>query len=216
MFRPVAQAVPPAAETVHSERAWVGLGANLGDPLAALQQALRALAATPGVTLRAASSPWRSAPVDAGGPDFVNAVAALDTTLAPLTLLRVLQALEQAQGRERPYPNAPRTLDLDLLLHGQQVLGTHELTLPHPRLHERAFVLEPLAEIAPGLVLPGRGVLAPWRAAAAGQPLQRLPRPPGWPSGGPPEVPPEVPAACAPDVSGADPVAGAPRERGAG
>jgi len=133
-------------------RAYVGLGANLGaDLLATLTEAARALAALPGSHLTALSSAWRSAPVDAGGPDFLNAVAALDTTLPPLELLDALQAIEQAHGRERPYRHAPRTLDLDLLLHGDQVVDTPRLTLPHPRLGERAFVLRPLLEIAPEL-----------------------------------------------------------------
>jgi 2-amino-4-hydroxy-6-hydroxymethyldihydropteridine diphosphokinase len=136
-----------------SSRAYVGLGANLGaDLLATLAQAAQALAALPGTRLVALSSAWRSAPVDAGGPDFLNAVAALDTTLSPLELLDGLQTIEQAHGRERPYRNAPRTLDLDLLLYGDEVLDTPRLTLPHPRLGERAFVLRPLLEIAPELL----------------------------------------------------------------
>ncbi len=155
-------------------RAWVGLGANLGDPRATLAAAFEALAALPQTTLAARSSCWRSAPVDAAGPDFVNAVAALDTRLGPTALLDALQALEAAHGRTRPYRHAPRTLDLDLLLHGDTVMQTPRLTLPHPRLHLRAFVLEPLAELAPGLQIPGLGPLAPWRAAAAGQAVERL------------------------------------------
>ena len=135
-----------------SSRAHVGLGANLGaDLLATLTQAAQALAALPDTRLLALSSAWRSAPVDAGGPDFLNAVAALETGLPPLELLDALQAIEQAHGRERPYRNAPRTLDLDLLLYGDLVLDTPRLTLPHPRLAERAFVLRPLLEIAPDL-----------------------------------------------------------------
>ena len=135
-----------------SSRAYVGLGANLGaDLLATLTQAAQALAALPDTRLLALSSAWRSAPVDAGGPDFLNAVAALETGLPPLELLDALQAIEQAHGRERPYRNAPRTLDLDLLLYGDLVLDTARLTLPHPRLAERAFVLRPLLEIAPDL-----------------------------------------------------------------
>lgn len=155
-------------------RAWVGLGANLGDARATLAAALDALAALPGTRLAAQSSIWRSAPVEARGPDFLNAVAALDTTLAPLDLLAALQAIEVRHGRERPYHHAPRTLDLDLLLHGDSVLRTPSLTLPHPRLHLRAFVLEPLAELAPNLILPGLGPLAHWRAAAADQVVERL------------------------------------------
>lgn len=140
-------------------RAYVGLGANLGqDLLRTLTLAAQSLAVLPGTRLVCVSSAWRSAPVDASGPDFLNAVAALDTTLSPIELLDALQAIEQAHGRERPYRNAPRTLDLDLLLHGQAVLDAPRLTLPHPRLAERAFVLRPLLEIAPelaGMALPG-------------------------------------------------------------
>lgn len=156
-------------------RVFVGLGANLGDAAATLAAAVRALDALPGTQRVATSSLWRSAPLDAGGPDYLNAVAELRSALDPAALLQALQAIEAAHGRERPYPNAPRTLDLDLLLHGDTVLATPMLTLPHPRLHQRAFVLEPLAEIAPGLLLPaGLGPLGPWRRAAAGQALQRL------------------------------------------
>ena len=138
-------------------RAYVGLGANLGDARATLRAALQALAALPGCALAGVSSLWRSAPVDAQGPDFLNAVAALDTTLAPRELLRRLQAIELAHGRERPYRNAPRTLDLDLLLYGDVQLADPVLTLPHPRAHERAFVLAPLHELAPALRWPGQG-----------------------------------------------------------
>jgi len=134
--------------------AYVGVGANLGDARQAVEQALQALAALPGCRLRARSSLYRSAPVDAGGPDFVNAVAALETTLAPHALLAALQGIEQAAGRQRPYRNAPRTLDLDILLHGDARIDDAQLTLPHPRMAGRAFVLLPLAEIAPGLVTP--------------------------------------------------------------
>ena len=135
-----------------SSRAYIGLGANLGADLsAALTQAALHLAALPGTRVVALSSSWRSAPVDAGGPDFLNAVAALDTALLPIELLDALQAIEQTHGRERPYRNAPRTLDLDLLLYADLVLDTPRLTLPHPRLGERAFVLRPLLEIAPEL-----------------------------------------------------------------
>lgn len=135
-----------------SSRAYIGLGANLGADLAqTLADAARCLAALPGTQLVALSSAWRSAPVEAHGPDFLNAVAALDTELAPLDLLDAVQAIELAHGRERPYRNAPRTLDLDVLLYDARVLDTPRLTLPHPRLHERAFVLRPLLEIAPEL-----------------------------------------------------------------
>jgi 2-amino-4-hydroxy-6-hydroxymethyldihydropteridine diphosphokinase len=132
--------------------AWIGLGANLGDARATLRSAVQAMAALPGTRVLRASSLYRSAPVDANGPDYLNAVVELDTTLAPLDLLHALQAIEQGAGRERPYRNAPRTLDLDLLLYHEQRLNGAELTVPHPRMYERAFVLLPLAELAPALV----------------------------------------------------------------
>jgi len=136
-------------------RAYVGLGANLGDARAAVQQAMRSLGELPDTTLAARSSLWRSAPVDSSGPDYVNAAAALDTALAPHALLAGLQRIEQAHGRERPHRNAPRTLDLDLLLYGDEQIDDAQLTVPHPRMLQRAFVLKPLSEIAPALVLPG-------------------------------------------------------------
>ena len=130
-------------------RAWIGLGANLGDRGAALARAVQALAAVPATRVEKVSGLYASAPIDAGGPDYLNAVVELITTLAPLDLLDALQAIEQAAGRERPYRNAPRTLDLDLLLYGEQRISSERLVVPHPRVGERAFVLLPLAEIAP-------------------------------------------------------------------
>ncbi len=158
-----------------AERVFVGLGANLGDAGATVQQALQTLAALPGTQLVAASSLYRTAPVDASGPDYINAVAELRTTLEPSALLEALQAIEQAHGRLRPYRNAPRTLDLDLLLHGQRLIDEPALTVPHPRLHQRAFVLEPLAELAPALHHPQLGPLAALRAALPPQAIERLP-----------------------------------------
>ena len=157
------------------ERVFVGLGANLGDARASVMQAVAALGALPQTQLVAQSSLYRSAPHEAGGPDFINAVAELRTALAPVALLRELQALEHGQGRERPYRNAPRTLDLDLLLYGQRQVQLPDLCLPHARLHERAFVLLPLLELAPALVHPQRGLLQPLLAATAQQPIERLP-----------------------------------------
>lgn len=156
-------------------RAWVGLGANLGDARRALESAFEALAQLPGTTLAARSSIYRSAPVDAGGPDYLNAVAALDTTLEPEALLRALHAIEAGQGRERPYHHAPRTLDLDLLLHGAHVIRLPALGVPHPRLHLRAFVLVPLLELAPDLSHPELGPLRPWLERIADQRVERLP-----------------------------------------
>ncbi|MDH4392811.1 MAG: 2-amino-4-hydroxy-6-hydroxymethyldihydropteridine diphosphokinase, partial [Aquabacterium sp.] len=155
--------------------AHIGLGANLGDARATLQSALLVLGDLPGCRLLQVSAVYRSAPVDAAGPDFFNAVAALHTTLDALALLDALQAIELQFGRQRPYANAPRTLDLDLLLLGDLQLHTPRLTLPHPRLHLRAFVLQPLLEIAPGLSAPGLGPLAAHLPATAGQTVQRLP-----------------------------------------
>lgn len=166
----------PATET-EAARAFIGLGANLGALRPTLEAALKALAALPQMRLRAVSGAYRSAPIDAGGPDYLNAVAELATALSPLALLDALQAIEQAHGRERPFVNAPRTLDLDLLLHGAQQLDGERLSLPHPRLHQRAFVLRPLLELAPDLQAPGLGPLAAWLPAVAGQVLERLHEP---------------------------------------
>lgn len=157
-----------------AERVFVGLGANLGEPRQALLSALAALAELPGTRLVACSAFYRSAPVDASGPDYLNAVAELSTALEPLPLLHALQAIERAHGRERPYHHAPRTLDLDLLLHGLRRVASPELTVPHPRLHQRAFALTPLLEIAPDLHHPDLGALADHRAATADQALERL------------------------------------------
>lgn len=148
--------------------AYIGLGANLGDAPAALRAAIQALAALPGTQLLQCSALYRSAPVDATGPDFYNAVAALRTSLPPQELLAALQSIEAAAGRERPYRNAPRTLDLDILLFDALAIDTPTLTVPHPRMHERAFVLLPLAEIAPAQVR------AEWLQAVRDQHIERL------------------------------------------
>lgn len=153
---------------------FVGLGANLGDAQATLVQAVQALAGLPGTRLGAASSLYRSAPVQAEGPDFLNAVVQLATTLPPAELLSEMQAIEALHGRERPYHHAPRTLDLDLLLYGSVQVSEPGLQVPHPRLHERAFVLQPLLELDSGLHHPVLGALAPWAERAADQRLQRL------------------------------------------
>lgn len=129
--------------------AYVGLGANLGEPGRALTSAIAALARLPHTVLVAQSGLWRSAPVEAEGPDYLNAVVELSTRLPAPLLLRQLQALEAAAGRQRPYRNAPRTLDLDLLMYGDGRIDSPGLVLPHPRWRQRAFVLRPLAEIAP-------------------------------------------------------------------
>ena len=128
---------------------YIGLGANLGEREATLRQALAALGQYPGTRVLRVSPLYGSAPVDAGGPDYLTAVAEVSTTLTPEALLQALQAIEQSAGRERPYRNAPRTLDLDILWFGDQVIDTPTLTVPHPRMAERAFVLRPLADLVP-------------------------------------------------------------------
>jgi 2-amino-4-hydroxy-6-hydroxymethyldihydropteridine diphosphokinase len=132
--------------------AYIALGANLGDPAQALRSAILHLGAIPGVRLLQSSSLYRSAPVDSSGPDYINAVVEVATTLNAPSLLTAMQAIELGAGRERPYVNAPRTLDLDLLLYGSAGIASPSLTLPHPRMWGRAFVLLPLHEIAPVLV----------------------------------------------------------------
>lgn len=154
--------------------AYIGLGANLGDARAALTQAVEALGALPDTRHVRASPLYRSAPIDSSGPDYLNAVVRVETGLDAASLLAQLQAIERAHGRERPYRNAPRTLDLDLLLFGEAVIDSPGLTVPHPRLHERAFVLWPLADLAPDLVVPGRGALAQLLPAVAAQRIDRL------------------------------------------
>ena len=153
--------------------AYVGLGANLGERETALRSALAAIGRLPGTCVMRVSPLYGSAPVDAGGPDYLNAVAELTTTLAPQALLEALQTIERGAGRERPYRNAPRTLDLDILWFGGQVIDSPALTVPHPRMAERAFVLRPLADLAPDRVE------AAWLQAVASQDIQRL-EGPGW------------------------------------
>ena len=129
--------------------ACVALGGNLGDARATVLQAFESLARLHGVSDLQRSRLYRSAPLQASGPHFVNAVARIEATLSAPELLQALQTIEQAAGRERPYPNAPRTLDLDLLLYGHARIDSPHLTVPHPRMWGRAFVLHPLAEVAP-------------------------------------------------------------------
>jgi len=137
--------------------AYVGLGANLGDVQAALEAAFAAITRLAGTHSHRRSGWYSSAPVDSSGPRYLNAVAAFETILDAHALLGELQRIEVEHGRERPYQNAPRTLDLDLLLYGNELISTTDLTVPHPRMHERAFVLVPLAEIAPHAVIHSRG-----------------------------------------------------------
>jgi 2-amino-4-hydroxy-6-hydroxymethyldihydropteridine diphosphokinase len=158
-----------------TELACIGLGANLGDTQATLDAAQRELAALPHTRLVAASPRYRSAPVDATGPDYLNAVVVLETALTPDALLAALQQIESRHGRRRPHRNAPRTLDLDVLLYGDRRIATATLTVPHPRLHQRAFVLRPLLDVLPDVQVPGIGPASERLADVAGQSIEKLP-----------------------------------------
>ena len=144
--------------------AFVALGGNLGDARTTVQQALAGLAYLPDTRLLRTSSLYRTAPVEASGPDFINAVAAIRTRLSAPELLSALQRMENAQGRQRPYVNAPRTLDLDILLYGDTAISSPSLQVPHPRMTQRAFVLVPLAEIAPQLVSAEQLAAVQWQS----------------------------------------------------
>jgi 2-amino-4-hydroxy-6-hydroxymethyldihydropteridine diphosphokinase len=148
--------------------AYIGVGANLGDAIATVTLAIERLGQLPLTQRMAASGLYRSAPVDATGPDFINAVMAIKTELNAYALLAHLQQIELDFGRARPYRNAPRTLDLDLLLFGQAHMDSPTLQVPHPRMFERAFVLHPLNDIAPAWVS------AAQLQAVADQPISRL------------------------------------------
>jgi 2-amino-4-hydroxy-6-hydroxymethyldihydropteridine diphosphokinase len=155
-------------------RAAIGLGANLGDPVAQLRAAIAAIGRLPGTRVLAASSFYRTAPVGyAAQPDFVNAAVSIETTLEPRALLDGLKSIELAAGRARTFKDAPRTLDLDILLFDDRACHEPGLTIPHPRMHERAFALAPLVEIEPEAVIPGRGRAADLLAQCADQKIQR-------------------------------------------
>ena len=156
-------------------RAYVGLGSNLDEPRAQVLRALEELACLPRTRLSARSSLYRSAPLGyADQPEFVNAVAGIDTELGAAELLHQLQALEARHARTRSFANAPRTLDLDLLLYGDERIHAPGLIVPHPRMHERAFVLLPLAEIEPQASIPGQGSAMACLAACADQKVERI------------------------------------------
>lgn len=155
--------------------AFIGLGSNLADPAAQVTHALKALGGLQQTRMLKKSSLYRSAPVGyLEQPDFINAVAQLETELTPRALLDALLALEQACGRTREFCNAPRTLDLDILLYDDMVHHEHGLTIPHPQMHLRAFVLQPLLEIAPDCVIPGVGKAAQAARQCSGQILERI------------------------------------------
>lgn len=155
----------------------IALGANLGEPKKALEQALKRISEIEQTRLLKVSSFYRTAPVDSSGPDYVNAVATVETELEPEALLRALFVIENEAHRVRPegVHNAPRTLDLDLLLYGDVVQQTPFLTLPHPRMHERAFVLVPLLEIKLDCRIPGKGAAGDFLESVQDQAINRLP-----------------------------------------
>jgi 2-amino-4-hydroxy-6-hydroxymethyldihydropteridine diphosphokinase len=152
----------------------IGIGANLGNARDTVEQAIARLAQLPHTRLTAQSSLYRTVPIDAGGDDYVNAVVEINTELDASTLLHALQELELAFGRERPYRNAPRTLDLDLLLYGSQQINSDILTVPHPRMTERAFVLFPLLQIDPQAEIPGKGAANQYTMQVATQDIQKI------------------------------------------
>jgi len=146
------------ADNPKPQIAFIALGSNLDDPARYIDIGFRELAALPRTRVVRKSSLYRSAPVGyLDQPDFVNAVAQIETSLRPRELLEALLMIEHRHGRVRDFPNAPRTLDLDIALYGDLALHEPGLTIPHPRMHERAFVMVPLAEIAPDTRIPGRG-----------------------------------------------------------
>jgi len=164
-----------------SHIAFIGLGSNLQDPLRQMQQAFVDLGGLPETQLVARSSLYRSAPLGCpdmpdltSQPDFVNAVAKIETGLVPHALLQGLLQIEHSHGRERTFRNAPRTLDLDVLLYDDVQLREHGLTIPHPQMHRRAFVMQPLLEIAPDAVIPGVGLASLALAECQDQILDRI------------------------------------------
>ena len=160
-----------------AEPVFVGLGANLADPERQVRQAIAELADIEHTQVISVSSFYRSAPVGyAGQPHFINAVAELRTALPPRQLLEKLHAIESRHGRTRTFRNAPRTLDLDLLVYASVAIDEPGLTLPHPRMHERAFVLLPMTEIAPHTLVPGHGLVSQLLAQVDQQGVERLPR----------------------------------------
>ncbi len=155
-------------------RAYIGIGSNLGDPQHNVEHAIGQLNELPKSHIGARSSLFRTAPVDADGDDYVNAVAQIETELSSQELLHALLSLEQSFGRERPYFNAPRILDLDLLLYGAQTIAMPTLQVPHPRMTQRAFVLIPLLEIDPFITIPGKGPAHQFISGVADQTIRKI------------------------------------------
>ena len=155
--------------------AYLGLGSNLAHPRRQLARALRSITRLPGTRVTAASPNYVSAPVGVDGaqPDYVNSVVAIRTVLGPRALLSALQRIERRQRRRRLRRNAPRTLDIDILLFGRRRIRIPALTVPHPRMHERAFVLRPLADVDATIRIPGRGLARRYLASVCGQRIAR-------------------------------------------
>lgn len=167
-------AMSSVAADADSVVAYIGIGANLGDARSQVQRAILQLGKLLHTSLSAQSSLFCTAPVDADGGDFINAVACVNTRLSAHALLQGLQQIEQDFGRERPYPNAPRTLDLDLLLYGQSTIADDVLTVPHPRMMQRAFVLIPLLQIDPFIVIPNHGPAHQFSPQVADQVIRKI------------------------------------------
>lgn len=153
---------------------YIGIGANLGDAIGSVRAAIERLGRLPETRLTGESSLFRTGPIDAGGDDYVNAVGRIETRLEAEALLQALQAVEGEFGRERPYRNAPRTIDLDLLLYGQQTISSATLEVPHPRMTERAFTLIPLLQLDPLITIPGRGPAHSFVPGVAGQSISKI------------------------------------------
>ncbi|HYC41645.1 MAG TPA: 2-amino-4-hydroxy-6-hydroxymethyldihydropteridine diphosphokinase [Noviherbaspirillum sp.] len=160
--------------TMAQTSGYIGIGANLGDARDTVTQAIALIGKLPQTQLAATSSLFSTAPIDAGGEDYVNAVVKINTRLQPIELLQALQALEQDFGRQRPYRNAPRTLDLDILMYGDHVISTETLEIPHPRMTQRAFVLIPLLEIDPFITIPKQGPAHSFVTAVSGQAIRKI------------------------------------------
>jgi 2-amino-4-hydroxy-6-hydroxymethyldihydropteridine diphosphokinase len=154
--------------------AWLGIGANLGDARQTLKDAVVCLAQQHTLTVLAKSSLYRTAPIDAGGDDYLNCVVKLETRLSAHELLALCQRVEHHFGRERPFRNAPRTLDIDILLYGDAVIDEPDLSVPHPRMTGRAFVLVPAVEIDADLAIPGHGPASAFLAAVADQRIEKV------------------------------------------
>jgi 2-amino-4-hydroxy-6-hydroxymethyldihydropteridine diphosphokinase len=154
--------------------AWLGIGANLGDARQTLKDAVVCLAQQHTLTVLAKSSLYRTAPIDAGGEDYLNLVVKLETRLDVRELLALCQRIEHHFGRERPFRNAPRTLDIDILLYGDAVIDEPDLIVPHPRMTGRAFVLVPACEIDPDLAIPGHGPAGAFLPDVADQRIEKV------------------------------------------